>query len=174
MNIVKALVDAFNKRRRPLLLVGPSPNIVIMMYIDVKIITIYYRWPRPRRRLAPSAGLRVGRVWATSCAGWVAASTAAPATWSWQSPSATPASNLPCLVFVVKQNCVLHINRDLNRLFALCLSQRFSPAGFAFPTYNFGCALMGDIFLDQDLVQNCVSWHVTISWHILWCFSSIQ
>ena len=49
------------------------------------------------------------------------------------------------------------VERDLNRLFALCLSQRFSPAGFAFPTYNFGCALMGDIFLDQDLVQNCVS-----------------
>ena len=49
------------------------------------------------------------------------------------------------------------VNRDLSRLFALCLSQRFSPAGFAFPTYNFGCALMGDIFLDQDLVQNCVS-----------------
>ena len=50
-----------------------------------------------------------------------------------------------------------HLERDLSRLFALCLSQRFSPAGFAFPTYNFGCALMGDIFLDQDLVQNCVS-----------------
>ena len=65
----------------------------------------------------------------------------------------------------------LYINRDLSWLFALCLSQRFSPAGFAFPTHNFGCALMGDIFLDRDLVQNCVSWHVTISWHILWCFS---
>ena len=52
---------------------------------------------------------------------------------------------------------IMSVERDLNWLFALCLSQRFSPAGFAFPTYNFGCALMGDIFLDQDLVQNCVS-----------------
>ena len=91
--------------------------------ISLTVLAICYRWPRPLRRRDPSAGRRVGRVWATSCAGWVAASTAAPATWSWPSPSATPASNLHPLPFLCCE-AKLYISyyiRNKSEIFNLCL-----------------------------------------------------
>jgi len=35
-------------------------------------------------------------------------------------------------------------------------------------------AVVGGIFLDPGLRQKCIFWHVTISWHILWCSSSTR
>ena len=49
------------------------------------------------------------------------------------------------------------LDTELSRLCIGSLLHSHSLAGFAFSTNNLGCALMGDIFLDQDLWQNCVS-----------------
>ena len=70
----------------------------------------------------------------------------------------TESANVVCTTSDPAGHCLqptAYIDTYLSSLFALCLLQCHSPAGFAFPTNNFGCVLMRDIFLDLDLVQNC-------------------